>query len=157
MENKNAEIEEIRIENRVQLTKVYLGGGDDYITLSGNDVSIFGRFVAAGEQLKEIAEKAGEKGTDAAKNIREELAEREEFSARAAEIMDGVFGEGVTKKFFADAYAVIPGFVPDVECFMDFWDSLIPVMERLSEHKIKLEKLSKERMAKYKPQDHKKK
>lgn len=39
----------------------------------------------------------------------------------------------------------------------DFWDSLIPVIERLSEHKIKLEKLaSKKRMAKYQPQDHKK-
>lgn len=44
-----------------------------------------------------------------------------------------------------------------MECFFDFWDSLIPVIERLSEHKIKLEKLaSKKRMAKYQPQDHKK-
>ena len=72
--------------------------------------------------------------------------------------MDSVFCEGTTRKFFGDVYAVIPDFRPDLECFLDFWDSLIPVIERLSEHKVKLEKLaSKRRMAKYVPQDHKRK
>lgn len=39
----------------------------------------------------------------------------------------------------------------------DFWDSLIPVIERLSDHKVKLEKLaSKAHMDKYMPWDYKK-
>ena len=87
----------------------------------------------------------------------EKIAVRREFSEKATAIMDGVFGEGTTRKYFGDIYAVIPDFCPDLECFLDFWDSLIPVIERLSDHKVKLEKLaSKQRMSKYQPQDHKK-
>ena len=48
--------EEIRIDNQVQLTKVYVGGGDDFIVISGNDISIFDRFRAAGDELTALAE-----------------------------------------------------------------------------------------------------
>ncbi len=82
---------------------------------------------------------------------------RRGFSEKSAGIMDGVFGEGTTRKYFGDIYEAIPDFCPDLECFLDYWNSLIPVIERLSDHKVKLEKLaSKQRMAKYQPQDHKK-
>ena len=81
----------------------------------------------------------------------------EEFAVQAEQIMDSVFGEGTTKKFFGDVYEVIPNFVPSEESFMDFFDALNPIIERLSEHKVKLEKLaSQKRMSKYQPQDHKK-
>lgn len=158
MKIEKAEAEEMRIDNRVQLTKVYVGGGDDFIVVSGNDISIIDRFLAAGEELEslgaEMEKKESEIGGDGHK---EEMELHREFSQKAEKIMDGVFGEGTTRKFFGDVYAVIPNFQPDAECFMDFWDSLIPVIEKLSEHKIKLEKLaSKQRMAKYQPQDHKK-
>ena len=151
------QIEEMRADNRVQITKVYIGGGDDFIHVSGNDISIIDRFLDAGEKLETLAaemEKKSPEGEE--RDIAKEIEEHKEFSDKAAEIMDGVFGEGTTRKFFGDVYAVIPNFQPDLECFLDFWDSLIPVIERLSEHKIKLEKLaSKQRMAKYQPQDHK--
>lgn len=68
-----------------------------------------------------------------------------------------MLGSGSTRKFFSDVYESIPDFMPDIEAFMDFWDSLIPVIEKLSDHKVKLEKLaSRRRMEKYQPQDHKK-
>lgn len=152
------QIEEMRIDNRVMLTKVYVGGGDDYIVVSGNDISIIDRFLDAGNKLEELAEEMEKNAPEGEeRDIAKEIEERKEFSDRASAIMDAVFGGGTTRKFFGDVYAVIPNFQPDLECFLDFWDSLIPVIERLSEHKIKLEKLaSKKRMAKYHPQDHKK-
>ena len=157
MKIEKTEAEEMRIDNRVQLTKVYVGGGDDFIVVSGNDISVIDRFLAAGEELEKLAGELDRKESETGeKDYKKEMEIRREFSEKATAIMDGVFGEGTTRKFFGDVYAVIPNFHPDAECFIDFWDSLIPVIERMSEHKIKLEKLaSKKRMAKYQPQDHK--
>lgn len=147
--------ETMKAENRVWLMDVEFCNGEK-ITVSGNDISIIERFEAAGEELEALADDMEKKETEE-KTAKEEIAERREFSEKAAEIMDGVFGEGTTRKYFGDVYEAIPDFCPDVECFMDFWDSLIPVIERLSDHKVKLEKLaSKQRMDKYMPQDHKK-
>lgn len=160
IENKQKlQIEEMRANNRVQITKVYIGGGDDFIYVSGNDISIIDRFLDAGNKLEALSEEMEKKSPEGEeRDIAKEIEERKEFSDKAAAIMDGVFGQGITKKFFGDVYAAIPNFQPDLECFLDFWDSLIPVIERLSEHKIKLEKLaSKHHMAKYQPQDHKEK
>lgn len=159
MKIEKTEAEEMRIDNRVQLTKVYVGGGDDFIVVSGNDISIIDRFLAAGEELETLAGELDKKESEVGdSDYKKEMEIRKEFSEKATEIMDNVFGEGTTRKFFGDVYAVIPNFQPDAECFIDFWDSLIPVIERLSEHKIKLEKLaSKQRMAKYQPQDYKRK
>lgn len=159
MKIEKTEAKEMRIDNRVQLTKVYVGGGDDFIVVSGNDISIIDRFLVAGEELESLAVELDKKESDTGEDdYKKEMEIRREFSEKATAIMDGVFGEGTTRKFFGDVYAVIPNFQPDAECFVDFWDSLIPVIERLSEHKIKLEKLaSKQRMAKYQPQDHKRK
>lgn len=147
--------ETMKAENRVWLMDVEFCNGEK-ITVSGNDISIIERFEAAGEELEVLADDMEKRETEE-KTAKEKIAERREFSEKAAEIMDGVFGEGTTRKYFGDVYEAIPDFCPDVECFMDFWDSLIPVIEKLSDHKVKLEKLaSKQRMDKYVPQDHKK-
>ncbi len=147
--------ETMKAENRVWLMDVEFCNGEK-ITVSGNDISIIERFEAAGEELETLADDMEKRETEE-KTAKEKIAERREFSEKAAEIMDGVFGEGTTRKYFGDVYEAIPDFCPDVECFMDFWDSLIPVIDRLSDHKVKLEKLaSKQRMDKYVPQDHKK-
>lgn len=63
-ENENTKTEEIRIDNRVTLTKVYVGGGDDFIVISGNDISIFDRFRAAGDELTALAEEMEKKESD---------------------------------------------------------------------------------------------
>ncbi len=157
MKIENSKADEMKAENHVWLTKVTFSNGE-FITVSGNDISIFDRFVVAGEELEALANEMEESDADSdEKDYRKAIEERKHFSEKATEIMDGVFGEGTTRKFFGDVYAVIPNFQPDLEAFMDFWNSLIPVAERLADHKVKLEKLaSKARMAKYQPQDHKK-
>ena len=167
-----SKMEEIRIENRVQLTKVYIGSGDDFIIVSGNDNSIVKRFLNARNNFIALAESLESKSNeiiekyDAAEGEEIEFSPSDidrmyelegEFAVQAEQIMDSVFGEGTTKKFFGDVYEVIPNFVPSEESFMDFFDALNHVIERLSEHKVKLEKLaSQKRMSKYQPQDHKK-
>lgn len=164
MEEKNVNIEEMRIENRALLTKVFVGRGDDYIMVSGNDLSLLDRFVAAGNKIVSMAQEMDAKIAELSDDTydfdkaMESIHVRKDFADKAAQEMDVVLGTGATRKFFADVYAEIPEFVPDVECFMDFFDSFIPVIEKMTEHKVKLEKLaSRERMAKYKPQDRKRK
>lgn len=153
----NNKADEVKAENRVWITPVTFSNGEQ-IFVSGNDISIFGRFVAAREELEKLADEMEKAESGAGeKDYRKAVEERRSFSEKATGIMDDVFGEGTTRKFFGDVYEKITNFQPDLECFLDFWDALIPVMERMSEHKIKLEKLaSKKRMAKYQPQDHKK-
>lgn len=164
-------VEEIKIENRVQLTKVYIGSGDDFIVVSGNDASIYIKFVNARKRFLSLADdleneeiKIKEKYKDSES---EEISNEDEektlqlyrsFSAEAEKIMDSVFGEGTTKKFWGDVYKVIPDFIPKVEAWIDYFDALIPVAEKLSDHSERLEKLSSmRRMAKYQPQDYKRK
>ena len=160
IENENVKVEEMRIDNRVTLTKVYIGNGDDFIVVSGNDMSIYLKFVNARNRFMSLADSL-EKEELKIKEISEE-DEREllklyrDFSEESERIMDGVFGEGTTRKFWKDVYEVIPDFIPKVEAWTDFFDSLIPVAERLSDHSERLEKLSSmKRMAKYAPQDRK--
>ena len=155
MKIEGANRESFKVDNHVWLMDVKFPGGDK-ITVSGNDISIIERFELAREELEALADEMEKKDIEDG-SYREKIAVRREFSEKAEAIMDSVFGEGTTKKYFGDVYAVIPDFCPDLECFIDFWNSLIPVIERLSDHKVKLEKwASKARMAKYQPQDHKK-
>lgn len=166
-----SQIDEIRVNNRVYLTKVFFGSGDDnFIIISGNDASIYMKFVQARSKFVSLADDLDEK----------ELAIREKYKGKedeeisdedmekilglyknlyeeSKEIMDGVFGEGTTEKFWKDVFDVIPDFVPTTEAWMDYFDSLIPVVEKMGSHSERLEKLSSmKRMAKYQPQDHKK-
>lgn len=162
-EENRAGIEEIQIresikaENRVMLMDVEFCNGDK-ITVSGNDISIIDRFIDAGERLEALVDEMEQKEKEISeKDYRKKIEERKYFSDNAAEIMDGVFGKDTTRKFFGDVYKEIPNFQPDYECFMDFWDALAPVIEKLSNHKVKLEKMaSRKRMEKYRPQDHEK-
>lgn len=154
---ENISREKIAVENRVQLMDLEFANGE-IITISGNDISIIERFELAGDELQKLDEKwEKQEAEEEPKDYRKKIENRRCFSEEASRIMDGVFGEGTTRKFFGDVYAVIPDFCPDLECFMDWWDSLIPVIEKLADHKIKLEKLaSKRRMEKFQPQDHNK-
>ncbi len=166
---ENTNIEEMHIENRVTLTKVFFGKSNDFIVVSGNDTSIYLKFVNARKRFLSLADELENEELKIKEKYKtdEEIGDEDEeklltlyreFSEKSEKIMDGVFGEGTTRKFWGDVYEVIPDFIPKVEAWMDYFDSLIPVAERLSDHSEHLEKLaSMKRMAKYQPQDHKRK
>ena len=110
----------------------------------------------AEDELEELEKEEDKLKDEYGENDYEEAIEvRMNISKRASEIMDCVFGEGTTDKYFGDVLELIPTFIPDVECFLGYWDSFIPLIERMMGHKEKLAR--KKRMAKYQPQDHKRK
>lgn len=170
IEKTDENMDEMRLENRVQLTKVYFGSDDNFIVVSGNDASIYLKFVNARTKFLALADELDEKELSIREKYKgktdEEISDEDletilllykDFYKESEKIMDGVFGEGTTRKFWADVFAVIPDYVPTTEAWMDYFDALIPVVERMSDHTVKLEKLaSSKRMAKYQPQDHKK-
>ena len=84
MKIEKTEPEKMRIDNRVQLTKVYVGDGDDFIVVSGNDISIIDRFLSAGEELESLAEELDKKEHDVGENgYKKEMEIRKEFSEKA--------------------------------------------------------------------------
>lgn len=166
------QIDEMRVDNRVCLTKVFFGNdNDNFIVISGNDASIYLKFVNARKKFmlladdldsRELEIREKYKGKDEAEiadeDIEKILGFYKDFFDASEKIMDGVFGEGTTRKFWKDVFDVIPDYVPTQEAWMDYFDALIPVAEKLSDHTERLEKLSSmKRMAKYQPQDHKRK
>ncbi|MDE7323138.1 MAG: hypothetical protein K2N73_10530 [Lachnospiraceae bacterium] len=155
LEAENSKIEELKASNDVIITRVVFDNGS-CIYVSGNDASIIMRFLKAGDELEDLGKEEDKIKDEYGENDYEEAIEiRMNISKRASEIMDGVFGEGTTDKYFGDVLRLIPTFIPDVECFLGYWDSFIPLIERMMGHKEKL--ASKKRMAKYQPQDHKRK
>lgn len=171
MKIENAEIEEIWLENRVLLTRVYFGRGDEFVTISGNDASIYLKFIRARRRFMELANDLDDKesairekykgkaNTEMSDEDDEKILELyRDLYGESKSIMDGVFGEGATERFWSDVFEVIPDFVPKTEAWEDYFDSLVPVMNKLFEHEKRLEKLSSmKRMGKYQPQDHKRK
>ena len=80
------------------------------------------------------------------------------YCVKAAEIIDGIFGEGTLRKSFRDDYDKMPNFVPDEERIIAFFETIAPIMEEIFGKKIeRLNQESKARMEKYIPQDHKRK
>lgn len=78
------------------------------------------------------------------------------FSTEAVKTIDSIFGEGTIKKYFRNIYREIPDFLPDADCITDFFKQITPVTERIFSRRIEQLNLSRKRMARYQPQDHKK-
>lgn len=165
----NTNMEEMRVDNQVRLTKVHFGSGDDYIVVSGNDASLYKDFLDARDKFLLMAKDLEEKekdikgkysggSTDFTREDEDKIyGLKVTLAEETAKIMDGIFGEGTTRKFWGDVYAARPNFIPDVEAIMDYFDALSPVIERMTNHKVDLVNLaSKQRMAKYQPRDYKK-
>lgn len=163
------EKEKIGSEN-TKLIKIELNKFGDYIIVSPDSPAFFDRFVAGYKRitdmayevpakLEEITKKYGRKDDfstvmDRAKEI---SAANVGFSREAVVIIDEIFGADTVKKYFRNVYEEIPDFLPDADCIMDFFDQMAPVIEKLFGQKIERQQAaSKARMAKYKPQDHKK-
>lgn len=164
-------MEKIKLQkNEVQITRIELNENGEYASVSTDDPTLFDRFASGYKKIIEIAEavpakldeiekKYGEsKDFDSTINKTLEMSHiNVDFSKEAVNIVDGIFGSDTIKKYFRNCYEEIPDFVPDVECFVDFLEKVTPLMEKLFNRKIEDQnKRSKERMAKYQPQDFKK-
>lgn len=157
-------------KSNIHLHKIELNDNGDYIAVSSDDDAIFDRFVTGYHHIVHAADEIPKK----IEEIEKKYKGKEDFTAsmdKAVQIskinigfsedafktVDGIFGEGTLKKYFIDVYKEIPDFLPSADCLLEFFENIIPVMENLFNRKVDdMRKRSKERMAKYKPQDHKK-
>ncbi len=158
------------LETGLSVEEITINKHGDKIFVSAEDATLFDRFVKCFDFIiKQSKKRAAEveeiekkySGKDSIEDKIEMTVEMSrvnvEFSNEATNMIDGIFGEGTIRKYFRDHYEKIPSFLPGVDCFMEFLDKISPVMEEVFGKTIKgREEASKARMAKYKPQDHKK-
>lgn len=86
MKIENGKNDEMKVENRVWLTKVTFSNGD-FIVVSGNDISIFDRFRVAGDELTALAEEMEKKESESGEmDYKKEIEERKYFSEKATAI-----------------------------------------------------------------------
>lgn len=150
-----------------EVDEITLNKHGDKIEISGDDAALFDKFANGYDKIVKMADEMPGKLESAEKESAEkdDIAKavamsrvRVEFCEKAIGIIDEIFGEGTAKKSFKDYYDSIPDFLPDEDLFIAFFEKFTPIMEDIFDRKLKRqEKASKERMAKYQPQDHKRK
>lgn len=164
-------MEKTRIEEKnTGLLKVELNSYGDYIVLTADNPLLFDNFAAGFKRIADLADEIPAKldeiekryvGKDDFNSTMDKTLDMSkvnvQFSKDAVAIIDGIFGEGTISKYFRKIIEEIPDFLPDVDCILDFFDKITPEMEKLFNRKVEeRKKRSKERMAKYQPQDHRK-
>lgn len=157
-------------DNDITLHQIELNSEGDYIVISGDNPELYDKFVSGYKQLMDVADSVKAQirqiekqykdkfDMDAVMNKTIEISKvNVGFSNVAVQVLDSIFGEGTCRKRFRFAYEEIPDFLPDASCITDFFEKLIPIMEKVFDRKIKKdEALRKQRMEKYQPRDHKK-
>lgn len=142
----------------------------DKIHISPDDAAMMDNFIKCFDSIVKMSDECDKKNSEIEKkyagkdsvddNIAmklEKSAVNVEFSKRSIEAIDGIFGEGTIRLYFRDHYEDIPNFLPGMACFMDFFLQMNPVMEYIFGRTVEnINELSKARIDKYMPQDHKK-
>lgn len=163
------------VGTKLNVEEIELNEYGDKICVSPEDSAMFDNYIKCADlvmrlskekvaKAEEIEKKYGaadgeEMETETKIEMALELSELNlDFAVKATESIDSVFGEGTVRKYFRKHYEAIPSFLPGADCFMDFLEQMSPVMndifKGLAERR---EMASRERMAKYQPQDHKRK
>ena len=159
------------LSTELSIEEITLNKHGDKIFVSSEDSALFDNyvkcfdFIVKQSKSKQAEIEEIEKKYDGKEDIESEIEMVVElsrvnvdFANAGIKEIDGIFGDGTVRKYFRDHYEKIESFLPGVDCFMDFFDQMSPVMEHLFGKVVKdREKASKARMAKYQPQDHKRK
>lgn len=131
-------------ENDVRLFKIELNDAGDHIDISTADTDLFDRFVAGYRQIADMAEGLPQKYKEIEQKYEKPCVEKTVeiamtnfgFSEAAIKIIDDIFGESIIKKYFNKLYKELPDFLPGTECFIDFYDQMGPVLEKLFERRV---------------------
>lgn len=132
-------------ESKSGLYKIELNDMGDYIEISTADTGLFDRFVGTYRQIvnaaKDLPRRYGE-----IEKVRvipghenktvEKIRANVRFYEESAEKIDLVFGQGTLKKYFREHYEKIPDFMPRTEYFIDFFEQMVPVLEKLFGRKV---------------------
>ena len=166
-----AEVENVKIDSSdAEAVMLELNNAGEHIIISPDDTAMFDRFATGIRRIIEMVDEMSKKLSEIEKQYKgkedyqsradEAIAisrENVNFSREAVKIIDGIFGEDTIKKYFRDIYNKIPDFQPSSDCITDFLERITPTIEKIFNRKVNAQgQLSKQRMAKYQPQDHKK-
>lgn len=140
---------------QARLIKVVLNDEGDHIAISTDDLPLLDRYIAGLKRIGDMTDEMpgklekiekkyqGMKGQSSAASTADRMLETARlniaFSEEVISIFEGVFGEGVLKKYFRKLYDEVPDFMPEAECFTDFIQKMTPVMEKLFGRKIDVE------------------
>lgn len=141
----------------------------DKIAISPDDSAMLDNFMKCFDNISKMSDENVDKIAEIKKKyegkegIENEIAMAVEisavnvdFSEKSVKAIDSIFGEGTIRLYFRDHYEKIQNFLPGLACFMDFFTQMSPVMEDIFGKMSKnITQLSKAKMAKYQPQDHK--
>lgn len=152
-----------------EVDEITLNKHGDKIQISADNASLFDRFANGYDKIVKMADEMpgkleavekefeGKEDSDIEKAVAMSRV-RVDFCEKSIGIIDEIFGDGTAKKSFRDGYDTMPDFLPDEDLFIAFFEKMTPIMEDIFNRKIeRQQKASKARMAKYQPQDHKRK
>lgn len=132
-------------ESNSGLYKIELNDMGDYIEISTADTGIFDRFVETYRQIVSAANELPRRYREIEKvrvipghenKTVEKIRANVRFYEESAEKIDLVFGHGTLKKYFREHYEKIPDFMPGTEYFIDFFEQMAPVLEKLFGRKV---------------------
>lgn len=132
-------------ESKSGLYKIELNDMGDYIEISTTDTVIFDRFVETYRQIAGAAKDLPRRYKEIEKvraipghenKTVEKIRANVRFYEESVEKIDHVFGQGTLRKYFREHYEKIPDFIPGTECFIDFFERMVPVLENLFGRKV---------------------
>lgn len=132
-------------ESKSGLYKIELNDMGDYIEISIADTGLFDSFVETYRQIVSAAKELPRRYREIEKvrvipghenKTVEKIRANVRFYEESAEKIDLVFGQGTLKKYFREHYEKIPDFMPGTEYFIDFFEQMAPVLEKLFGRKV---------------------
>lgn len=135
----------MRKESNLGLYKIELNNMGDYIEISTADTGLFDRFVETYMQIASAAKDLPRRYREIDKvrvipghesRTVEKIRAKVKFCEESAERIDLVFGQETLRKYFREHYEKIPDFMPGTECLIDFFENMVPVLEKLFGRKV---------------------
>ncbi len=135
-------IKEIAVENQkgevVSVLRIDVDNGDIVTSFSRLIWNLEHMPEEFKENVEELKEKYGDRPEDEKASF-EEIVDISRMNVsllkRCAEEIDKVFGVDTVRNVFKESYDLNENFVPDEDALLDFIEEVIPVMEKLFEHK----------------------
>ena len=124
--------------------KIELNEVGDHIDISTADTDLFNRFVAGYRQIADMAEGLPQKYKEIEQRYEQPCVEKTVdiaranvgFSEAAIKIIDDILGNGTIKKYFSKLYKEVADFMPGTECFIDFYNQMLPILEKLFDRRV---------------------
>ena len=139
----------INLKSNIETIDIQNEEGKELVTIELNtaDDTYFVRFMSLYEDLGALVEKVkrevknlelkeAKDGLDT-KTAKKILDINMEATKEISRMTDDLFGEGFTRKLFAENYEVNPDFSPNIRLFQNFYTGVMPVIQEYYKDSVK--------------------